>query len=645
MTWKVLSAATLLALGSLAHAADIERREIGNQILENVHDASPAQREELQRYVNSRSAIVESIDDDGSLLITTRFGQTAQLHRVRQPGGSRTQLTFFDEPVSSALMVPNSNRILFSKDHGGDEWFQLYLQDQAGRRVQLTEEGTRNTDAVVSADGRLAAWSRAVKGAGDTDLMIADLSDPGGRRVVTHQEGTVSALDISDDGTKILMGRFISVGESRRWVLDIKSGALTELNPAAGKISYVGGRFAADGKNIYLLSNQDADVHRLVEMEIATSRQRVLSPASRWDVESFELARDRRTIATVTNEDGYSRLAMYDVAQGRKLPTPKLPDGVILSARFGGAAGHLAISLATPVSPSDAWTIDPASGKATRWTWSEIGDLAPSSLVTPRLVHYSSFDGRQIPAFLYRPATAPARAPVVIEIHGGPEGQSLPLFNPRIQIYAGLVNAVVITPNVRGSTGYGQAYADLDNGMKREDSVKDIGALLDWIAMQPDLDPSRVIVIGGSYGGYMSLATMTHYSDRLLGGIELFGISNFISFLERTEAYRRDLRRVEYGDERDPEMRTFMERIAPINNIGNVNKPMLVMQGWNDPRVPKNESDQIVAALRGKGLDIWYVQFKDEGHGFRKKPNIDREREVEVTFMRHLLGLDSSGPQ
>lgn len=627
-----------LLLTSPTLGAEAQRREIGNQVLENVPVAPPSIGEALRRYQNTRAASFQDWLPDGSMLITTRFGQTAQLHRVAAPGAARTQLTFFDEPINRAEAIPGSDRFLFVKDVGGDEWFQLYAQGQAGPETLLTQPGTRNGAPAFSRDGRLMLWQRSVKGSGDTELFAADPASPAAPRLVAKLEGSVSPLDISPDGKMALIGRGISVNESKRWLIDLATGALTPVGVGKTRIAYGGGIFTADGKAVILTSDEGAEAPRLVRIDLASGARTWLSPAQPWGVDDFDLSHDGKVLAYTTNEDGYSKLFVRDLAAGRDLPTPALPGGVVSGLKLNPAGGKLGFTLTTPTSNGDAWSLDLATGKLDRWTASELGGLDPAGLVEPTLVRFKSFDGKSIPAFVYRPKGVSGKLPVIIDIHGGPEGQTQPVFSPATQYRLAQIGAVVIQPNVRGSSGYGKTYLDLDNGPRREDSVKDIGALLDWIAAQPDLDASRVAVMGGSYGGYMSLAVMTHYSDRLVGGVEAFGISNFVSFLQNTEAYRRDLRRVEYGDERDPAMLKVFEKISPLNNVDRITKPMLVLQGWNDPRVPKSESDQVVAKLREKGLEVWYVQFKDEGHGFRKKPNADRQREVETQFLRKLFG-------
>jgi dipeptidyl aminopeptidase/acylaminoacyl peptidase len=639
---KLLAAsAAVLALAAAvpALAQSVERREMGNQILENVPVAPASIREGLARYQNARSAVFDDWLPGGGMVIATRFGNTNQLHLVAAPGADRSQITFYDEPVAAAHTLPDG-KILFSKDTGGDEWFQLFVRDADGKTVQLTETGTRNGSPAWSKDGAILVWSRSTKGSGDADVLMRDPSAPGGAKVIHKGQGQVSPVAVSPDGKTVLLGRYLSINESRYSLLDVATGKLTEFNPNKAKVAYSGGTFTPDSKSVLVLSDEGSDFARLVQIDVANGKKVSLSGERPWDVEEFALSDDGRILAYVVNEDGYSKLIVQDFRTRRALPQPTLPAGVVSGLVFSADGSKLGFSLATPTAASDAWSWGVTDAKLERWTASELGGLDPKALASPELVRYPSFDKRSIPAFVYRPKLAAGqRAPVIIDIHGGPEGQSRPTFNAFHQHTVAELGAAVIVTNVRGSSGYGKTYLNLDNAEKREDSVKDIGALLDWIKTQPDLDPNRVVVYGQSYGGYMSLAVMTHYSDRLAGGIERYGISNFVSFLQNTEAYRRDLRRAEYGDERDPKMLKAFETISPMNSVGKISKPMLVMQGWNDPRVPKSESDQVVAKLRGQGVETWYVQFKDEGHGFLKKANNDRRREVETQFLQKVLGL------
>ena len=622
--------------------AQVPTRQIGTARLENVPEIPEDVGAAVQRYQNYREARFQDWLADGTMLITTRFGTTSQVHHVAEPRHARTQLTFHEEPVAEAQAIPGGERFLYRRDTGGDEWFQLYVGDVAGAEaIQLTEPGTRNQSAVVSKDGRLVVWSRAMRGSADYAIMTANPSDPQSRRVAWQGTGSVGPTDISADGRHVLVSRNLSNRENRLLVLDLETGETRELGwSAATPARYDEPRFARNGRSVIAITDAGSDVSRLMEFDLDTGRSRSISPESRWGIEDYDLSDDGRLLAFAFNEEGYSRVVVQDFVTRRALPQPESLDrGVLTGLEFSPDGTRLAIGLSTPTYAGDVFAFNLADGAIERWTSSEMGALQRSQLAEPRLIRFDSFDGLSVPAFVYRPRNiaADTRTPVIIDIHGGPESQTRPLWNPGAQYFAEMLGATIILPNVRGSEGYGTRYLNLDNGERREDSVRDIGALLDWIATQPDLDPARVAVYGQSYGGYMSLASMVHFSDRLVGGVERYGISNWTSFLQNTEAYRRDNRRAEYGDERVPTMRAVFDRISPLNNVGRITKPMLVMQGANDPRVPQSESDQVVRELRANGIEAWYVLFADEGHGFQKKHNNDLRREVETLFLRRLF--------
>ena len=622
--------------------AQVPTRQIGTARLENVPEIPEDVGAAVQRYQNYREARFQDWLADGTMLITTRFGTTSQVHHVAGPRHARTQLTFHEEPVAEAQAIPGGERFLYRRDTGGDEWFQLYVRDVAGAEaIQLTEPGTRNQSAVVSKDGRLVVWSRAMRGSADYAIMTANPSDPQSRRVAWQGTGSVGPTDISADGRHVLVSRNLSNRENRLLVLDLETGETRELGwSAATPARYDEPRFARNGRSVIAITDAGSDVSRLMEFDLDTGRSRSISPESRWGIEDYDLSDDGRLLAFAFNEEGYSRVVVQDFVTRRALPQPESLDrGVLTGLEFSPDGTRLAIGLSTPTYAGDVFAFNLADGAIERWTSSEMGALQRSQLAEPRLIRFDSFDGLSVPAFVYRPRNiaADTRTPVIIDIHGGPESQTRPLWNPGAQYFAEMLGATIILPNVRGSEGYGTRYLNLDNGERREDSVRDIGALLVWIATQPDLDPARVAVYGQSYGGYMSLASMVHFSDRLVGGVERYGISNWTSFLQNTEAYRRDNRRAEYGDERVPTMRAVFDRISPLNNVGRITKPMLVMQGANDPRVPQSESDQVVRELRANGIEAWYVLFADEGHGFQKKHNNDLRREVETLFLRRLF--------
>lgn len=627
-------------------AQQVERRTQGAATMEDVPAIPPEVKAAVQRYQNSRGAGFADFLPDGGILIATRFGATAQLHRVAQPLAMRSQLTFFDEPVAAAEAIPGTDLILFGRDTGGDEWFQLYTLAPDGSTRQLTEAGTRNGSPVFKRDGTRVFWSQAVKGSGDRTILSANPKDPKTRKVVAKLTGAVETGDVSPDGKTLLLVESPSNLEDRLSLYDVATGKRTPLAEGPRAV-FQGAQFARNGRAVLALSNRGSDNRRLVEIDVANGTLTPISPEMPWDVEDFDIDRDGRVLAYAVNEDGFSRLVVQDFRTRRALPQPVLPKGVLTGLKVADGGERIAVGLSSATAPSDIWVLPVAGGAPVRWTQSELGPIDPARLPEPELVRFKSFDGLSIPAFVYRPKGVPKgrKTPVLIEIHGGPESQARPGWNPRVAFWTEQLGATVIVPNVRGSDGYGTRYIDMDNGPKREDSVRDIGALIDWARKQPGLDGDRMAVYGGSYGGYMSLATMTHYSDKLAGGVNLFGIANWTTFLEKTEAYRRDNRRSEYGDERSPEMQAVFAKISPVNNVARITKPMLIEQGANDPRVPQGESEQMVAALRQRGVPVSYLLFADEGHGWRKKPNADLAREVETVFLQRVLntGATTSG--
>jgi dipeptidyl aminopeptidase/acylaminoacyl peptidase len=593
------------------------------------------------RYTEARSASFNTWGPDNSMIVSTRFGATSQLHQVNAPGAARTQLTFAAEPIAGASWAKKARDILvYVKDTGGDEYFQFYALDKEGASTLLTDGKSRNSFGSWSADGALVAYSSTRRTAKDTDIYIMDPRDPKTDRLVLERTGGGwNAEDFSSDKKSLLIGEYISINHSNLYLLDIASGKLS-LVTKQGKetISYGGGKMLSDGR-ILTTSDKGSEWRRLVILDPKNGTETALIANQKWDIESFDVSPDEKSVVLVQNEDGFAALRLLNLASGA-VTDVKLPQqGTLGGVEFNDDGSSFAFTLGGSSSPGDVYVAKADGSTITRWTTSEVGPLNAATFVEPELMRWTSFDKREISGVIYRPDPVkfPGPRPVIINIHGGPEGQSRPGFQGRNNYLINELGITIIYPNVRGSEGYGKTFLKLDNGFKREDSVRDIGTLIDTLKADASVDTKRIAVTGGSYGGYMTLAAMTFYADKLRAGIEIVGISNFVTFLKNTNPYRVDLRRVEYGDEREPKMNAFLQKISPLTNVSKINIPLMVVTGANDPRVPASEADQVVAAVRKQGGAAWHVLAKDEGHGFRKKANQDYQFWASVMFWQNNL--------
>ena len=634
--------AVVFAGGTLAESAIIAPGD--NLVVEGIPSIPATLADEVGRYTEFRSAGISSWHPSRrEMLISTRFGETNQVHLLKMPGGARTQLTFSQERSGGALYRPKTgDSFVFNKDIGGNEFFQYYRYDLADGGITLLTDGkSRNTGWNWSNAGDRAVYNSTRRNGADNDLYLINPSDPKTDRMLLQLSGGGwGVADWSPDDRKLLLNEGVSANESYLWLVDLATGEKTLLTPKGNvdKVNYGQARFSKDGRGIYLTTDKDSEFMRLAYVDLATRQHTFLSNQIKWDVDSFALSPDGKTIAFVTNEEGVGRLHLLDTKSRKEKTPPTLPVGIISGLRWHQSGRDLGFNFSSARTPADVYSLDVRTGKVDRWTESETGGLNTNQFAQAELVKWTSFDGRSISGFLYRPPVKfSGPRPVVINIHGGPEGQSRPGFLGRSNFYLNELGIAMIFPNVRGSTGFGKTFLKLDNGFLREDSYKDIGALLDWIKTQPTLDASRIMVTGGSYGGHMAFAIAQRYNNKIRASLPVVGISNLVSFLERTESYRRDLRRVEYGDERDPKMREFMVRIAPLNNAENITKPIFIVAGGNDPRVPVNEAQQMVRTMRANKTPVWYLMAKDEGHGFAKKKNQDFQFYATVMFMNAYL--------
>jgi dipeptidyl aminopeptidase/acylaminoacyl peptidase len=615
-----------------------------NLVVEGIPKIPLALAEEAARYREFRRArFLDWHPVRKEILISTRLGNAYQLHYVKFPGGARNQLTFYEDNVFSGHYQPTHGRYLvFGRDTGGNEQYQNYRYDFDGGAVMLLTDGkSRNSLGVWSRRGDRLAYTSTRRNGKDSDLYVIDPSTAKSDRLLVQLDGGGwSPLDWSPDDRKIALLEFISVNESYVWLVDVQSGAKTLATPKndGEKIAYDSGKFSKDGRGLYTITDSGAEFHRLAYLDLGGKKLNFLSGNHGGDVDDFDLSYDGKKIAYVTNEEGVSRLYVLDLRTRKIKSFRNLPVGLLGNVKWHRSGRYLGFTLSSARLTGDVFSLDLQSGKLERWTYSETGGLDTDGFIEPELLRWKSFDGKTLSGFLYRPPKKfTGKRPVIIDIHGGPEGQFRPRFIGNANYYLNEHGVAILFPNIRGSTGFGKSFLKLDDGFLRADSYKDIGALLEWLQTRPDLDAGRVLVVGGSYGGHMSLAVSYLYSDRISCSIDIVGPSNLVTFLETTADYRRDLRRVEYGDERDPKMRAFLEATAPLNNVEKIRKPLFVVQGKNDPRVPLSEAEQMVAAIRKNGTPVWYLMAKDEGHGFAKKKNADFQFYASVMFIKNCL--------
>ena len=644
----------LLLVSSIAFG-EVENRTLndGNLVLEDVPEIPREVFLDLYRFQNVRAAAFRAwTADSQSIYVSTGFGDVDSIHRVDMPLGARRQVTFYEEPVGGIAGQPGTDRLVFTRDAGGSEFAQLFLLDPVTGEAEMLSDGESRNGAVLwDRRGTRIAFQSTRRNGAANDVWIMDPENLGSAEIVlTSPDGTWwGPAEFSASGSKLLVANYVSVTDSRVHLVDLDTGANTLMTGGPDNKSVNNAiAFDDDGEGFWLVTDQGGEFNQLAwqAMEPGAAPEIVTADIT-WGVTGATMSHDRKRMVFVTNEDGMSNVYLLDVVTREYRKIDNIPTGLAYGLEFSPDDRRLAMTLNTPQTPSDTFVLDLGKGALeygdlTRWTESEVGGLDTTAFRIPELIRYPTFDRdgeaqREIPAWVYKPA-GKGPHPVVISIHGGPEGQARPSFSSTYQMWIEKLGVAVIQPNVRGSRGYGKTYVGLDNGFKREDSVKDIGALLDWIETQPDLDKDRVAVFGGSYGGYMVLASAVHYSDRLAAAVDIVGISNFVTFLENTQDYRRDLRRVEYGDERDPAMRAHLEKISPLNNVDQISVPMFIVQGENDPRVPVTEAAQVVEALREQGHTVWYMNALNEGHGYRKRENRDIYQQATVLFFqKHLV--------
>jgi dipeptidyl aminopeptidase/acylaminoacyl peptidase len=640
-----LAAAALSCTGAVAPNANLKA--------EGIPPIPAALASKVASYTEFKpTTVVDWHPEKRELIVARRADNVTQLHLVTAAGTAPKQLTAFPEPVRfGTYLARKPDALVFSRDTGGNEQLQIYRLDSAGAAPVLLTDARRKHEPAGFTHGRdyLLLATTDVDATGkrenpDTELTLLDPLEPAKSRKIATLPGTGwDEFSFSFDDKRLALIDDKSVNETYVWVMDLASGARRRVLPAEGEtpvrpVASLNLNFSRDGGGLFLSTDRDGEFRKLAYLDLANGKLEYFGDGGNWDIEEIALSPDGRMLAVIANESGVGVLRLYDADTRRALPRPPLPVGTVSGATWHQNSRDLAVTVSSAQSPSDVYTIETRVNRVERWTETKVHGLDASSFRSAEPISWKSFDGRVIGGFLTRPpARFTGKRPVIVMIHGGPESQARPGFMGRWNYFIDELGIAIIEPNVRGSTGYGKTFVALDNGMKREDSVKDIGALFDWIRNQPDLDADRIGLEGGSYGGYMVLGVATNFPDRIAGAIDVVGIANFVSFLENTESYRRDLRRVEYGDERDPAMREFLTRISPVNNAQKIKAPLFVVAGRNDPRVRYTEAEQIVAAARKNGVPVWYLLAENEGHGFARKANSDYLFYAMIVFFQDRL--------
>ncbi|MFO1064015.1 MAG: prolyl oligopeptidase family serine peptidase [Pirellulales bacterium] len=642
---STLFAASLMGSQAVAQSQSATR-EIKpgvNLVVEGVPTIDSSLVDEVRRYTEARSAnFMDWHPVQRHMLIGTRFGNANQVHLIKRPGGARSQLTFYDEPIAGAEFEPTKgNYFVFSKDIGGNEFGQLHRYDRGSGKVTLLTDGGRsqNGGLLWNRAGDTAVYASTQRNGADRDVWIINPAKKKSNKLLIELKGGGwQAVDWSHDDKHLAVIEMLSINKSNIYIVDVDTGSKRAVTPLDAQVAFGEAKFTSDAAKLYVTCDRDSEFQRLGIYDTVQGKFEPLTGDIPWNVESFDVSPSGDRIAFVTNEAGVSKVHLLDTATKKISAVEGLPQGVITLGKWHPKLPEFSMSISSARSTADVYSYDTEKSKVFRWTESELGGLVAEQLVEPELIKWKSFDGLEISGFEYLPPEQfSGKRPVIINIHGGPEGQSRPTFLGRNNFFINELGVAMIYPNVRGSDGYGKTYLKLDNGLKRLDSVRDIGALLDWIKTQPRLDSSKVMLTGGSYGGFMTLAGAVTYNDRIACSLDVVGISHFGTFLKNTESYRRDLRRVEYGDERDPQLAAFFEEMAPLNQAGKITKPLFVVQGGNDPRVPLSEAEQMVAKVKNNGSPIWYLMAKDEGHGFRKKNNADYQFYSTVLFVKKYL--------
>jgi dipeptidyl aminopeptidase/acylaminoacyl peptidase len=581
------------------------------------------------RFLNARRCYGPSFSPDGSrVAFISDISGVPEAWAVSAHGGWPEQLTYVGDRVGFVSFAPRRDDLLIGTDVGGDENVQLALLSSRGERHEALTfaPSAMHPFGDWAADGRQIAYASNERERAYLDVIVQDVVT-GEAQTVLETDGMYSVECFAPDGRRLIVSRNDSSFNNDLFELDLSAPEPRLLTQHVGPVRYEQPTYRADGRSVLVITDQGRDFLGIASLDIGSGAWTPIVEDA-WDVESFSLAPDGRSIAFARNVEGYSEVSILDLGTSLRV-TLDLPRGVVARSFVGNwrdriawspDGRRLAFSLTSPTTTQNVWLADPATGAAWPLTHATIGAIPSDDLVEPELVHYATFDGRSIPAFLYRSRNGAesGSAPAVVYIHGGPESQSRPAFDATIQYLAGQ-GYVVLVPNVRGSTGYGKAYSHLDDVERRMDAVADAKAGADWLASSGAAHPRKIAAMGGSYGGFMVLASLAAYPETWAAGVDLYGVANFVTLLQTTHPFRRKHREAEYGSlERD---RAVLEQISPLKHLDRIVAPLFVAHGENDIRVPMSETEQVVSALRGRGVPVEFVRLPHEGHGFVRLEN------------------------
>jgi dipeptidyl aminopeptidase/acylaminoacyl peptidase/lysophospholipase L1-like esterase len=600
----------------------------------------------LRQYLSVRGAVGPTISPSGNhVAFLTDITGVTQVWRVSSKGGWPDQLTFFPGGVANAAWSPARDEILVVADKDGDQKYQFFRgrSDGTGIAPLTADPKVQHQWGGWSHDGKQIFYTANSRDERYFDCYLMDVDSKRARRVF-EKDAVLSVSALSGDGKTLAALAMRSEVNYELYLVDTATGKGRQVAKHTGDAKFLVIGFTPDDRSLYLATDLGREFVNLARMDVASGDLKFLSD-EKHDIATALLSQDGRWLAFTTNRDGYEELSIWDTATEKSIQLPNLPRAIVALGGFSADGRQLAISINGPNLTDDVWVLDLPKAQAVQASFSSLAGIDPKTFVEPELVRYKSFDGREIPAFLYLPKelAKDGSLPVLLSIHGGPEIQEQPYFWAVYQYFIRSGYAV-LAPNIRGSSGYGKAYLALDNGRKRWDALKDIAAAVDWIGQHRALDRKRVAIFGGSYGGFATLAMLTHYPDLFACGVDLYGFADFQTFLANTAPYRRPLRIAEYGDpEKDAE---FFDAISPLRHVGRIKSPLLVVQGANDPIVPASESEKLVEKIRTNGGTVKYVKFADEGHGLTKLSNRIQAYEEMARFLDQiLLTKHKEGPE